>query len=43
LNRFLPAFEGLKLSDERDFKKKEQSSGNSKKSIKKGLKKQLKK
>jgi hypothetical protein len=43
LNRFLPAFEGLKVSDERDFKKKEQSSGNSKKSIKKGLKKQLKK
>lgn len=38
LNRFLPAFEGLKVSDERDFNKKEESAktGTSRKSSKGG-------
>lgn len=36
LTRFLPAFEGLKVSDERDFEKKEKESSSSK-IIKKGI------
>jgi hypothetical protein len=46
LTRFLPAFEGIKVSDERDFQKKDKGGsggGGATKTIKKGLNKSLKK